>query len=313
VTSSSPSDPLRLLSFAPAAGDAIRVGALSKESRVVDLGSAAERLKMKLSFDPTQMLSLIAAGETALTEVRRLLEKASSDGPLVEKVRLFAPIPKPPHNIYAVGFNYVEHFEESAGLRDPNQALPEHPVFFTKSVNSVNGPYDPVPCDPTLTREIDWECELAVIMGKRGKDISEGAAHDYIFGFCVLNDVTARDLQHKTHGGQWFKGKSLDGYAPMGPWIVTAGGFAYDDLRLVTRVNGVVKQDGTTRQMYFKVPRIISELSRGLTLEPGDIIATGTPSGIGFARKPQEFLKAGDVVETEIVGIGALRNTLQAA
>jgi 2-keto-4-pentenoate hydratase/2-oxohepta-3-ene-1,7-dioic acid hydratase in catechol pathway len=309
---SSPSDPLRLLSFAPTAGDEIRVGVLSKEGRVVDLGSVAERLRMKLSFDPAQMISLITAGERARDEVRTLLEKASPGGPRVGEVRLFAPIPVPRRNVHCVGWNYVEHFEEGKSLRDSGQALPEHPVFFTKGTNAVNGPYDAIPWDPRVSVAIDWEVELAVIVGRRGKNLSEEEAMDHVFGFCVLNDTTARDLQQKKHGGQWWKGKSLDGHAPMGPWIVTADGFTYDDLRLVSRVNGVVKQDGNTSQMYFKVPRLLAELSLGLTLEPGDILATGTPPGIGYARKPPEYLRPGDVLESEIEGIGVLRNPIQA-
>ena len=304
--------PLRLLSFAPKAGDPIRVGALAANGRIVDLGDAAKRQKMKLPFDPAQMVSLIAAGETALAQVRGLLRKATGIGLLVEDVRLFAPIPSPMRNVYAVGWNYVEHFEEGKSLRDSNQTLPEHPVFFTKGTHTVNGPYDPIPWDPDVSTLIDWEGELAVILGKRGRNIPEEKAMEYVFGFSVINDTTARDVQQKKHGGQWFKGKSLDGHGPMGPWIVTAAGFDYNNLHLMTRVNGVVKQDATTAQMYFKVPRIVSELSLGLTIEPGDIIATGTPPGIGHARKPPEYLKPGDIMETEIAGIGILRNPIKA-
>ena len=310
---SPPSDPLRLLSFAPTAGDEIRVGVLWKDGRVVDLGAVAGHLGMKLSFDPAQMISLITAGERARDEVRTLLEKASPGGPRVEEVRLFAPIPVPRRNVHCVGWNYVEHFEEGKSLRDSGQTLPEHPVFFTKGTNAVNGPYDPIPYDPRVSTAIDWEVELAVIVGRRGKNLSEEEAMDHVFGFCVLNDMTARDIQQKKHGGQWWKGKSLDGHAPMGPWIVTADGFDWSSRRLISRVNGVVKQDGNTSQMYFKVPRLLAELSLGLTLEPGDILATGTPPGIGHARKPPEYLRPGDVLESEIEGIGVLRNPIQAA
>ena len=305
--------PLRLLSFSPKSGGAIRVGALTKANRVVDLGAAVKKQKAKLAFDPAEMLSLIASGETGLAQVRALVAKAGENEATLEEVRLVAPIPVPARNVYAVGWNYVEHFEEGKSLRDANQALPEHPVFFTKGSHTVNGPYDPIPYDPAVSTLIDWECELAVILGKRGKNIPEEKAMEHVFGFCVINDTTARDLQQKKHGGQWFKGKSLDGHGPLGPWIVTAGGFAHEDLHLMTRVNGVVKQDASTKQMYFKVPRIIAELSAGLTLEPGDIIATGTPPGIGHARKPPEYLKPGDVMETEIAGIGVLRNVITAA
>jgi 2-keto-4-pentenoate hydratase/2-oxohepta-3-ene-1,7-dioic acid hydratase in catechol pathway len=303
---------MRLLSFVPSPGERIRVGALNSKDGVVDLGAEARRRSVSLSFDPGDMLSLIAAGEKSLAEVRSLVERSADGGPRVEDVRLLAPIPVPRRNVHCVGWNYAEHFEEGKSLRDSGQTLPEHPVFFTKGTNAVNGPYDPIPFDPRVSTAIDWEVELAVIVGRRGKNLSEQEAMDHVFGFCVLNDTTARDIQQKKHGGQWWKGKSLDGHAPMGPWIVTADGFDWSSRRLVSRVNGVVKQDGNTSGMYFKVPRLLSELSLGLTLEPGDILATGTPLGIGHARKPPEYLKPGDVLESEIEGIGVLRNPIQA-
>ncbi|HEX7528117.1 MAG TPA: fumarylacetoacetate hydrolase family protein, partial [Thermoanaerobaculia bacterium] len=308
-----PSDSLRFLSFARTAGDEVRVGVLSKGGRVVDLGAEARRRSIPLSFDPADMLSLIAAGKNALVEVQALVDDSASGGPRVEEVRLFAPIPVPRRNVHCVGWNYVAHFEEGKSLRDAGQTLPEHPVFFTKGTNAVNGPYDPIPYDPRVSTAIDWEVELAVIVGRRGKNLSEEEAMDHVFGFSVINDTTARDIQQKKHGGQWWKGKSLDGHAPMGPWIVTADGFDWTSRRLVSRVNGVVKQDGSTSQMYFKVPRLLAELSLGLTIEPGDILATGTPPGIGHARKPPEYLRPGDVLESEIDGIGVLRNAIQAA
>lgn len=304
--------PLRLLSFSPKDGGAIRIGALTKSGRIVDVGAAARRRKTALAFDAGNMVSLIFSGESGLAQVRALVAEAGDGGASLGDVKLAAPIPVPARNVFAVGWNYVEHFEEGKSLRDTGQTLPEHPVFFTKGTHAVNGPNDPIPFDPAVSTMIDWECELAVIIGKRGKNIPESKAMDHVFGFTVINDTSARDVQQKKHGGQWFKGKSLDGHAPLGPWIVTAGGFAHDDLHIETRVNGVVKQDASTRQMYFKVPRILAELSLGMTLEPGDIIATGTPPGIGHARKPPEYLKPGDVLETEIAGIGVLRNVITA-
>lgn len=303
---------MKLFSFVPSPGEENRVGALTPDGRVVDLGAEARRRSLPLSFDPADMLSLIAAGGKALAEAGSLVDGSASGGPRVEEVHLVAPIPVPRRNVVCVGWNYVEHFEEGKSLRDAGQTLPEHPVFFTKGTNAVNGPYDPIPYDPRVSTAIDWEVELAVIVGRRGKNLSEEEAMRHVFGFCVLNDTTARDIQQKKHGGQWWKGKSLDGHAPMGPWIVTADGFDWSSRRLVSRVNGVVKQDGNTSGMYFKVPRLLAELSLGLTLEPGDILATGTPPGIGHARKPPEYLRPGDVLESEIEGIGTLRNPIQA-
>lgn len=296
---------LRLATFMPNAGSTPRVGAVRPDGRIVDLSQAGVS-----GFDPARMVSLIEAGPAALDAVRRAA--TSGDGPSVETVRLLAPIPTPTRNIYAVGWNYLEHFAEGQAVRGTNMEYPAHPVFFTKGVNTVNGPYDPIPFDPAVSTAIDWEVELAVIIGTRGRNIEEADAMSHVFGYSVINDTTARDMQIKLHGGQWFKGKSLDGYGPIGPWIVPAGDLDPTDLHLITRVNDVVKQDASTKQMYFKVARIIAELSRGLTLVPGDIIATGTPPGIGNARKPPEYLKPGDVMETEIVGIGTLRNIIQA-
>ncbi len=303
----------RLLSFRRGQS-APRVGALTASGRICDVGAAAKKAGQKLSFDPNSMVSLIGAGPRALDEVRALLAKGDADTLALGDVRLTSPLPSPTRNIYAVGWNYLEHFEEGAALRGPGGAEPpEHPVFFTKAVGTVNGPFDPIPYDPAVSTMIDWEGELAIIIGKKGKNIQEARAMDYVFGFSVINDTTARDIQQKKHGGQWFKGKSLDGHGPMGPWIVPAAGIDYDNLHLLTRVNGVVKQDYSTKAMYFKVPRIVSELSLGMELQPGDVIATGTPPGIGYARKPPEFLKPGDVMETEIVGIGTLRNEIKSA
>ncbi len=302
---------MRLLSFVPAAGEKVRVGSLSLDGRVVDLGAEARRKNVTLPFDPSDMLSLIAAGDAALAATRSLVD-AAAGGPRVEDVHLTAPIPVPRRNVHCVGWNYVEHFEEGKSLRTTGQTLPEHPVFFTKGTNAVNGPYDPIPFDPNVSTAIDWEVELAVVVGRRGKNLTEETAPSHVFGYCVLNDTTARDVQQKRHGGQWWKGKSLDGHAPMGPWIVTADGFDATARRLVSRVNGVVKQDGNTSQMYFKVPRLLAELSLGLTLEPGDVLSTGTPPGIGHARTPPEYLKPGDMLESEIEGIGVLRNPIRA-
>ncbi|MFG1422039.1 fumarylacetoacetate hydrolase family protein [Roseixanthobacter liquoris] len=303
---------LKLLSFRLQNGAPGRVGVALADGTVVDLVAEAARTGKTLSFDPSDMVSLIAAGDAGLAQVRALVQGAAAGRPKLTEILYLAPIPDPKRNVYAVGWNYLEHFAEGQAARNTDVKYPEHPVFFTKGTHCINGPYDSIPFDPKVSTMIDWEGELAVIIGKHGRNIPEAEAMDYVFGYSVINDTTARDVQNARHGGQWFKGKSLDGHGPMGPWIVTKGAFDQNDLHLVTRVNGVVKQDANTSQMYFKVPRIIAELSLGLTLEPGDIIASGTPPGVGFARKPQEFMKPGDVMETEITGIGLIRNEIKA-
>ena len=302
---------LRLLSYADEHGHP-RLGLVRPDGHVVDVADAAHQTKTALGFDGKSMLALIEAGPKGLAEVRELAAADVHAGLKLEDVRLLPPIPKLTRNIACVGWNYLEHFAEGAKMRDASQKLPEHPVFFTKATGALNGPFDPIPYDPSVSSEIDWEVELAVVIGKSGRNISEAEAADHVFGFTVLNDVSARDLQKTAHGGQWFKGKSLDGHAPMGPWLIPAADIEPDNLRLILRVNGAVKQDGNTKDMYFKIPRIIAELSRGLTLESGDVIATGTPSGVGMGRTPPEWLKPGDVMETEIAGIGAMRNRIHA-
>lgn len=276
--------------------------------RVLDVGEQAKRLNFKLPFDASDMLDLIGSGAVGLAAVRELLQAEGADLALAG-LRLLAPIPRPRKNVFCVGWNYLEHFAEGETIRHSGQDLPAHPVFFSKTPTAVTGPYDAIPYDAKVSEQIDWEVELAVIIGKSGKNISENQALDYVFGYTVVNDVTARDLQRR-HGGQWLKGKSLDGACPMGPWIVTRDELDPTKLHVVSRVNGVPKQDSNTRHLYFKIPRLITELSLGMTLEPGDIISTGTPPGVGFARKPPEFLKPGDLLETEIEGIGRLQNRI---
>ena len=297
---------MRFLTFMRAG--AARVGVLRNSKYVFDLGERAKKLNLKLPFDASDMVALIGSGDAGLTAVRYLLEAGGADLEL-SQLSLLAPIPRPRKNVFCVGWNYLEHFAEGENIRRSGQDLPEYPVFFSKVPTAVTGPYDRIPYDEKVSTQIDWEVELAVIIGKNGKNIRENEAPDYVFGYTVLNDVSARDLQRR-HGGQWLKGKSLDGACPMGPCIVTRDELDAGNLRVVTRVNGITKQDSNTRHLYFKIPRLIAELSLGMTLEAGDIISTGTPAGVGFARKPAEFLKTGDLLETEIEGIGRLENRI---
>ena len=220
-----------------------------------------------------------------------------------------APIPKLHRNIICLGKNYAAHAQESNQAWGDKLEIPEYPIIFTKAPTTINGPYDEIPYDPTVSTAIDYEAELAVIIGRSGKNIPTDQAMSYIFGYTVINDLTARDMQRRHK--QFFKGKSLDGHAPMGPWIVTADEISDpQNLQVTCHVNEIEKQNGHTSQMIFPIAETISQLSLGMTLIPGEIIATGTPSGVGFARTPPEFLKPGDVVACSVEKIGTIRNRI---
>ena len=296
---------MRLLTFVPKKGAAPRAGLMHGGNHLIDLTQAGGNPP----FDPADMVSLIASGAKGLAWLRKVAAKPKKALPL-GKVQLLAPIPRPRKNVFCVGWNYVEHFEEGKAARPNVTEMPAHPAFFSKVPTTVIGPYDPVPFDAEINKTLDWEAELGVIIGRGGRNIKEADAMKHVFGYTVINDVSVR-YQQRQHGGQWFKGKSVDGTCPMGPWIVTADEVKEPhDLRITSRVNGVAKQNSNTSCMYFKIPRIIAELSYGLTLEPGDIISTGTPAGVGHARTPPEFMTAGDVLETEVYGVGLLRNRI---
>ncbi len=301
---------MRLLTFVSRPGDATRLGLLRPEGDVLDLGEEARQRGRALPFDGGDMVSLIASGEAGLAAVRELSESPRSRGLALAGLRLLAPVARPRTNVFCVGWNSLEHFQEGETWRQAKVDLPERPVFFSKATGAVSGPFDPIPYDPRVSQQVDWEVELGVVVGVPGKNIPEAEAMRHVFGYLVVNDVSARDVQ-KAHGGQWHKGKSLDGFCPMGPWLVTADEVDPGDLRVTCRVNGVVKQDSSTRHLYFKIPRLLAELSLGLTLRSGDVLSTGTPSGVGFARTPPEFLKPGDVVETEVAGLGTMRNQVE--
>ncbi|MCA0239955.1 MAG: fumarylacetoacetate hydrolase family protein [Proteobacteria bacterium] len=261
------------------------------------------------------MLDLIAAGERALRFLRAVLDDpgrfAAARAPLAA-VRLLAPIPRPPKNVFCLGRNYAEHIREDNVSRDQATALPEVPQFFTKPWTAIVGPEAGIRYDQRVTRRLDYEVELAVVIGRGGRDIAEEQAMDHVFGYTIVNDVSARDLQ-KRHD-QWFKGKALDTFCPMGPWIVTADEIADPHaLRIELGVNGQPRQDASTAQMIFPIARQIASLSAGLTLEPGDVIATGTPSGVGYAMNPRQWLQAGDEIVCRIEKIGTLRNRVVAA
>jgi|SoiMethySBSTD1v2_1073268.scaffolds.fasta_scaffold02085_9 2-keto-4-pentenoate hydratase/2-oxohepta-3-ene-1,7-dioic acid hydratase in catechol pathway len=259
---------------------------------------------------PTTLVDLIHRGPVAWQRTAEIGGGASSaHSHLATTVRWHAPIPRPAKNVFCLGLNYAAHAKESSQARGREMKIPEVPVIFTKAPTTVSGPFDDVEVDRQATQQVDWEVELGVVIGKSGRNIAKANALEHVFGYTVINDLSARDLQ-QAHM-QWFKGKSLDGFCPMGPVVVTADEFGDPQTkRLQLRVNGVTKQDGNTANMIFPVDVIIEWLSKGLTLEPGDVIATGTPEGVGMGRTPKEFLQNGDVVETEVEGIGILRNRL---
>lgn len=280
---------------------------------------AAAMIRPRKEQLPSNMLELIDRGSPAVKALqdvhregaRRLaggMWQAKVGDPIVRpsgRIRFLAPIPRPRKNIICLGHNYAEHVKERQA------EFPTAPVFFTKAPLSVVGPEAPVTYH-RVTTQVDYEVELAVIIGKRGFNIPRAKAYDHVFGYTIVNDITARDLQ-KRHM-QWFKGKSLDSFCPMGPWIVHASAVPDPhNLRIGLRVNGEVRQAGNTADMIFKIPELIEALSAGMTLEPGDILTTGTPSGVGQGFNPPRWLQVGDVVEAEIERIGLLRNRIVAA
>ena len=258
--------------------------------------------------EPVDMRALIDAGDEGLAHVRAALSSARPKSRRLADLELLAPLDPPRGNVIAMGRNYQKHAEETA---HGGQVSP--PTIFTKAITSLTEPFADIAIDPAISDKIDWEVELAVLIGKRGANIKRGHAMDHVFGYTVLNDVTARDIQ-SGWGGQYFKGKSLDRSCPTGPWVVTRDEVEDPQaLKLFLRVNGIVKQEGDTRDMIYPVDAIIEWVSKGMTLLPGAMIATGTPDGVGFARTPPEFLKPGDVMESEVRGIGLLRNRFVSA
>ena len=278
--------------------DSDRVGVVEGDE-IVDVSEAAP-----------SMQALIAGGDAALERVRAAAGRGSRQK--LEQVRLRAPLPRPAKNVFCLGLNYKEHAAEGARSRGVELRLPEYPVWFTKAPTSVCGPYDDIAVDAQLSTRNDWEVELAFVIGRPARRVPKERVYDYIHSYTVFNDFSLRDIQNQ-RGGQYFLGKSLEGGSPLGPWLVTRDEVPDPQrLRVVCRVNDTVKQDANTSDMIFDIPSMVADITRVLTLEPGDVIATGTPSGVGFARTPPEFLKPGDVLETEIESLGLLRNRIVA-
>lgn len=272
------------------------------------VGAVRDGLVVDLSDLAPSMLDLIDGGP-ALLDAARARVAAAERGAALAEITLLAPIPRPRKNIICLGMNYAAHAIESLRAKGLPEKLPAYPVFFSKAPTAVNHPGAEVPFFAEISAQRDWEVELAFVIGSRASRVARADALGHIFGYTILNDVSARDLQ--TNHQQFFFSKSLDGSAPLGPWIVTADEIPDPHaLGIRLRLNGETVQDSHTGDMIFDIPTCIATFTSGVTLEPGDIIATGTPSGVGMGMTPQRWLKPGDVMEAEIDGIGVLRNSV---
>ena len=298
---------MKLVTYRASAEASARLGVIQGDM-VVDVGELGRALAEEF---PDTMLDLIDSGRPGLAALSDALEQIDGKFPIwtataLANVRLLAPIPRPRKNVFGIGLNYVEHVAESAAVLDTSKDLPKEPVVFSKPPTAVIGPGDAIEHNAKMTQQLDWEVELAAIIGTRATRVPREAALDHVFGYSVMNDISARDNRR---AGQWIFSKGQDTFAPFGPCIVTADDIGDpQNLDLWLTVNGVEKQRSNTRHMLFKVDHLISDLSSGITLEPGDIIATGTPAGVGAGRTPQEWMWPGDVVEAHVEGIGSLRN-----
>ena len=291
---------LNLITFADAAGS--RAGVLLSGGRVLDLAVAMPPAR--------DMLAVIDGGAAILAAIRALAANPPANALLaLDRVALQAPIPKPRRNVFCVGRNYMDHVAEGDRTRGITQSeVPKYPQFFTKAADCVIAPGAKVPTHEGVTKWLDYEVELVAIIGTAGRDIPKEKALEHVFGWTIGNDVTGRDLQRRH--GQWFKGKSLDRSCPLGPVIVPASDLNAADLAISLKLNGEQRQASRTSKMIFDVPEIIHQLSAGFTLLPGDVIMTGTPEGVGYAMQPPQTMKAGDVMELTIEGIGTLTNTI---
>ncbi|MCA3310930.1 MAG: fumarylacetoacetate hydrolase family protein [Roseomonas sp.] len=291
---------MNLITFADAAGS--RAGVLLSGGRVLDLAVAMPPAR--------DMISIIEGGAPMLAAIRALAANPPANALLaLAGVALQAPIPKPRRNVFCVGRNYMDHVAEGDRTRGITQSeVPKYPQFFTKAADCVIAPGANVPTHEGVTKWLDYEVELVAIIGTAGRDIPKEKALEHVFGWTIGNDVTGRDLQRRH--GQWFKGKSLDRSCPLGPVIVPASDLNAADLAIGLKLNGEQRQSSRTSKMIFDVPEIIHQLSAGFTLLPGDVIMTGTPEGVGYAMQPPQTMKAGDVMELTIEGIGTLTNPI---
>ena len=289
---------MKLLTFA--VNGRARPGVMDGEA-VVDLAAAG------LPIGPHgDLMEIVRGGDVALERIRQVAKAPSAVRYNVGEVKIMAPLAAP-SKIIAVGLNYIDHCKEA------NLPVPVEPVLFAKFPNSVTGPYDDLTWPEAVTKEVDYEVELGLVIGKQGCDIAESDALSYVFGYTVVNDVSARDLQF-ANAKQWDRGKSLDTFCPWGPYIVTRDEIADPhNLGVRTILNGKEMQNSNTRNLIFNIPQILAYSSQGTTLMPGDLIPTGTPFGVGFSRNPPVFMKDGDVCECVVEQIGSIRNRVKLA
>ena len=286
-----------------------RLGLIHND-RIVD---AQQLGQLKNSLLPAHMLEFIDMGEEGIKIASELLATATASelasiSVLLATTRLFAPIPRPRKNIFGIGLNYTEHVAESARTLDTSKELPQQPVIFSKPPTAVTATETNIIHNRNITQQLDYEVELAVIIGKQGKNISKANAMDHVYGYTIINDISARDCRR---AGQWIVSKGQDTFAPMGPVLVTRDEIPDPhNLNLSLTLNGVEKQNSNTRFMLFNINDLVHDLSTVFTLDVGDIIATGTPAGVGAGRTPQEWMWPGDVVEATVEKIGTLRNTI---
>ena len=280
-------------------------------NQVIDMEDFGEISNFPL---PNDMLDLIDMGFEIIAEITEMIAETPENffeeiAYEMNEVTLLAPIEKPRKNIVGIGLNYTEHVAESARTLDTTGKLPTKPIIFSKPPTTVTATNTEIIKNTKLTSQLDWECELAVVISKKGKYVANEDAMDYVFGYTVINDISARDCRRE---GQWIVSKGQDTFAPMGPVLVTRDEIENPhNLNLTLKVNGVEKQNSNTKFMLFNINDLIEDLSIVFTLEPGDIIATGTPAGVGAGRDPQEWLHNGDVVEATVEGIGTIVNTVK--
>lgn len=295
---------MKLLTFVTADDATPRAGLLL-DNEVVDLAALGAHAGADLPAEViayVQDPAMLARAEELAADVPADLRQD------LGAVTLRAPLR--PGKIIGVGLNYVEHVDESARSLDTDKDLPTRPVLFSKPGTAVIGPEEPIRHNAALTSQLDWEVELAVVIGKKAFQVTQEQALDHVFGYAITNDISARDQRRS---GQWFFSKGQDSYAPFGPWIVTADEIADPQaLDLSLRVNGEVKQESNTRHMLFPIAELIADITSGMTLEPGDVIATGSPAGVGAAQTPPQYLQPGDRVELDIEQIGRLANPVVA-